>query len=552
MSILRHSRPGGFADAVPLILRSCNVRPLSLAAKAGSRGGKTPQIEYNPRPYRDLDLPSLMNSYLVYKLCRSEKLVENASAILERMQSLGLSMLTNKFIKVTFFKHFCGGETPEELESVQTTLKNRNICSILDYACEAEYDEDKPLKLEDAVNSARDFAGKIAATVDWCVHGLKPVVVMKVTSLLSPKVLIGWSNTLNLFQSEFEELAKGPKAVNGKIDFDTFCMLSDTFARFKTDKELVMKAFEAADTDKDKLVDYVDMIPVFSLHNPEFMGLLVGCTPKDPTKYISCFVDDLQVEITKRSLPFTDALLKKIMDRKLRGAIDAEQTYFHPAIDDFALGFARKYVYSDKAAVYNTYQMYLKNTEKKMKEHYESAKRLGVPFAFKIVRGAYIQTERERAQRYGYEDPVQPTYEDTCSNYDKNVSFFIDEVAKMSKKTPVGLLIATHNEDSVSQALAHLSRLNMPSCDISFAQLYGMKDPLTKYLASTPYTVYKYIPHGPVEITIPYLIRRAIENKGVITGSPAKKGRSAPKPEEDLIFDEIFSRFPMGTQATKS
>ncbi len=82
--------------------------------------------------------------------------------------------------------------------------------------------------------------------------------------------------------------------------------------------------------------------------------------------------------------------LERIVDRavlkKVKLMVDAEHSYFQPAIDHMALRLMKRYNVNGQAVVYNTYQAYLCNTHKRIKDDMERAKREGYKFACKLVR----------------------------------------------------------------------------------------------------------------------------------------------------------------------
>jgi len=208
--------------------------------------------------------------------------------------------------------------------------------------------------------------------------------------------------------------------------------------------------------------------------------------------------------------------------------IDAEDSWIQNAIDDLAIEMMERYN-RESVIVYNTVQLYRKDRLQFLKESRRRATEEGYFLGMKLVRGAYMEKEIERAEELGYESPIQDSKEETDADYDAAVEYclkYIDEVS---------MVAGTHNETS-TQRLAQLmyERRIVPNHHhVHFSQLYGMSDNLSYVLAKNGYNVSKYLPYGPVEDTLPYLIRRAEENTSV-AGQVSR--------ELDLINKELKRR----------
>ena len=85
----------------------------------------------------------------------------------------------------------------------------------------------------------------------------------------------------------------------------------------------------------------------------------------------------------------------------------------------------------------------LQDTYDRVMANLELMQRLGFHFGAKIVRGAYMTMERNRAADMGYDDPIHNSYEDTCRMYDQ----VADTMLHLASRTPAEVMIASHNED---------------------------------------------------------------------------------------------------------
>ena len=187
--------------------------------------------------------------------------------------------------------------------------------------------------------------------------------------------------------------------------------------------------------------------------------------------------------------------------------VDAEESWLQPAIDLLATSAMHKYNQT-RAWVFNTLQMYRHDRLNYLQNQVAEAK---CQYGYKLVRGAYMEKERARAAKMGYQDPIQPNKEATDRDYNAAVTFCIEHHSQ------VAVCIATHNEQSSLLGTQCLTAKGLKSNDqkVSFSQLLGMSDHISFNLSHKGYKVSKYVPYGPVLSVIPYLTRRAQENSGM-------------------------------------
>ena len=190
--------------------------------------------------------------------------------------------------------------------------------------------------------------------------------------------------------------------------------------------------------------------------------------------------------------------------------VDAEETWIQDPVDALTMLMMDEFN-KEKLVIYNTAQLYRNDRLIFLKQCYEAALERNFLFGIKLVRGAYMEKERDRAAEKGYASPINPTKEATDKEYNDAVRFCIDHLEN------IGVIVASHNEYSNLLTVNLLKErgypLNHPH--VHFSQLYGMSDNITFNLAAAGCSVSKYLPFGPIKDVIPYLMRRAQENTSV-------------------------------------
>ena len=204
------------------------------------------------------------------------------------------------------------------------------------------------------------------------------------------------------------------------------------------------------------------------------------------------------------------AVCKTGMDKKVGVFVDAEETWIQDPVDALTILMMDQFN-KTHPVVYNTMQLYRHDRLEFLKDCHEAAVNRNFILGAKLVRGAYMEKERKRAEEKGYPSPIQPDKESTDRDFNEAVKFCIGHIDR------IATVIASHNEDSNLLGTELLQKADLPldHPHIHFSQLYGMSDNISFNLAKAGCSVSKYLPFGPIKDVIPYLMRRAQENTSI-------------------------------------
>jgi proline dehydrogenase len=212
-----------------------------------------------------------------------------------------------------------------------------------------------------------------------------------------------------------------------------------------------------------------------------------------------------------------DAICYKAREKGVSVMIDAEESWVQDSIDRIADEMMRRYN-TKSAIVFNTFQMYRHDRLHFLKASHEKALQKGYILGAKLVRGAYMEKERQRAAEKGYPTPINPDKVATDKLYNDALVFCANHYDK------IAICNATHNALSTQLLVSLMTELHIEASNphVWFCQLYGMSDNLTFNLAARGYNVAKYLPYGNVHDVVPYLVRRAQENT-TVTGDMSRE-----------------------------
>ncbi|MCC7455021.1 MAG: proline dehydrogenase family protein [Crocinitomix sp.] len=211
-----------------------------------------------------------------------------------------------------------------------------------------------------------------------------------------------------------------------------------------------------------------------------------------------------------KALARVNAICKAAHEANVPLFIDAEDSWFQDAIDRMVNAMMAMYN-KEKAIIFNTLQMYRHDRLAFLKKTHQEGIAGGYYIGIKLVRGAYMEKERERAEKEGYPSPIHATKAATDTDYDLALTYMVENIDRFA------ICAGTHNEQSSLHLINLLAAKGIDKSDsrVHFAQLLGMSDHISYNVAHAGFLVAKYVPYGPVKEVMPYLLRRAQENTSV-------------------------------------
>ncbi|KAG9015904.1 hypothetical protein FRB90_004244 [Tulasnella sp. 427] len=505
----------------------------------------------------DPSLASLFRAYVVYSLCSIPPLVDHSPAMLSFTGSIpGLKQVSEFMIRHTFFGQFVGGETAEDIVPLLDELRVQNKGAIFAYS--VEVDESAP----------KGSQAQYRKNVEEMLHSIDVAADFEDKHSLGPRSALGRKTWVAL------KLTALVPSATALVHFSEHLI---------------------ATRPKDNLVHYP------GTPDPTDMDIL---SPHAIRPEGSPLTDE-DISTLRTLKEDLERICTKAQERNITVIVDAEYTWYQPALDAFQLSLMRQFnrpprekqssllsrssTSSSLASsacqpmIYGTYQAYLRRNTMHLLRNLELARKEGFVLGVKLVRGAYHTQEATRPSPYepdvtaikgylanqstegfpqqkpGPKPPVWDEKYETDAAYDAAASLLLDLVRRSDAS--VGVIFGTHNHGScerilnglVSRGLAKVKsrtddgRIERLRIDdrvaerVLFGQLYGMCDSLTNYLASTVEAsspvVLKYVPYGKLSDVIPYLGRRAIENKSVLG---AKEGGAAD--ERQAAAQKIWKR----------
>ncbi|XP_065107020.1 proline dehydrogenase 1, mitochondrial isoform X2 [Paramisgurnus dabryanus] len=529
--------------------------------------------------YQSKNTLELLRSLVVFKLCSYDILVDKNKEITDLSRKVLGQKMFEQLMKMTFYGQFVAGEDHNSIRTLIQRNQAYGVGAVLDYSVEEDLpqDEEERKEMESCTSASKregngmhtrekfrphqkfadrckgvpsdrtyfyDDETKCDQNMETFLKCIKAAggssedgfTAIKMTALGRPQFLLQLSEVLVKWRRFFSFLAakqgnEGLEVLQQKLDLER---MQACLASLGAEGN-IQSCFSDGRLHLSGIVDILDWNGLID-DRMQISNLLVvpNLQRGQLESLLSKFTEEEEKQM-KRMLQRMDVLAKHAVENGVRLMVDAEQTYFQPAISRLTVEMQRIFN-RDKAVVFNTYQCYLKEAFDNVSMDVELSRREGWCFAAKLVRGAYMYQERIRAAEIGYEDPINPDYQSTNRMYHRCLDYVLEEI-ELNKKANV--MVASHNLDTVKHTLKRMNEMGLAPTDkkVYFGQLLGMCDQISFPLAQAGFPVYKYVPYGPVNEVIPYLSRRAQENHGVMKGVQM---------ERDLLWKEVIRRLTSG------
>jgi len=544
----------------------------------------------------------VVRALVVFQLCGINKLVDNNEMLMKLGQKVLGKKLFGEIMKRTFYGQFVAGPDTVGITPTIARMHSFGVKSILDYSVEEDISQEEaeqremdscvsqvdsqrakspiPGMVEDkqfademeryqahkefgdrriGVYGARTFFYQGEANCERnletflrCIETVANTTqttgfaAIKLTALGRPQLLLQLSEVIARARRYHEEVTgKKGQVMEGRMAPETYEAKLEA-AGVPSEKPDVKQFLDNMTYDRFGVIHLFnwarpwhelleDQFRVPNLKTGELEPLMSALTEEEGEQF-------------KNMLSRIHTVFQAAKDMDVRVMVDAEQTYFQPAISRITMEMMTKYN-KEKAVVFNTYQCYLKEAYNNLILDLEQSDRQDFFFGAKLVRGAYMNQERARAASLNYEDPINPDFEATSGMYHKcllecmrRISLYKQAGTKKEKR--VGVMVASHNEDTVRFTLQQMQKNNIKPEDkvICFGQLLGMCDNLSFPLGQAGFSVYKYVPYGPVNEVLPYLSRRAHENKGILEKLEKEKSLLKRELRDRVLERRLFHR----------
>eukprot|EP00126_Sphaerothecum_destruens_P008388 Sdes_comp20194_c0_seq2m13477 len=491
----------------------------------------------------------LWRAFLIFKMCQFQPFMRNCETILDWSEKILGKNLTMFFVKHSFFAHFCAGENEEQVQKVMNRLRKSGIGGILDYAAESDVEPVQKQEKEGVIAAhTYDYSGEdecnknmriFLKSIDTVSRVPDSFAAIKITALGKPELLTKISKCLLNIRSVFIKMCEEESIRDRKLTLAQWKKGLSKLGIEYNDAESE-KLFRKFDANQDGKIDYIEWTNNIRLEDMLSRGFFErsGYNKSKITRSVHfVLLDENETKLFDGMVERVTTVARAAARSQVRLMIDAEHTYMQPAIDHFVYQLQREHN-RKFPAIFNTYQCYLTWSRQHLVNDMERAKREGFWFAGKLVRGAYMVLERKLALQEGRPSPIHATIEGTHENYNWCADYVLSKLHRSN------LLVASQNQQSIELVTSRMKQYKIPSknAGVFFGQLLGMSDHISFTLGAVSalfhvwlppflrgssgfllldyqanYQVYKYVPYGPIDEVIPYLVRRIQENSDVMS-----------------------------------